>query len=80
LGLVIYPLVLIVLIWPFGPPSLRLVVTLAAAVFFASTAVMRREPDSETVTLWENVWAAVGILAVALAVGGSLLAFVLGAG
>ncbi len=80
LGLIIYPLVLIVIIWPLGPPSLRLAVVVAAIVFFASGAVMCKDPESETMTVWENAWAAAGIASIAVAIGGSLAAFVLGPG
>ncbi len=80
LGLIIYPLVLIVIIWPFGPPSLRLAVVIAAIVFFASSAMMRKDPDAETMTVGENAWAAAGIASIAVAIGGSLAAFVLGPG
>ena len=50
LGLIIYPLVLIVIIWPLGPPSLRWLVAAAAVVYFASTAVMRKDPEAEAMS------------------------------
>ena len=80
LGLIIYPLVLIVIIWPLGPPSLRWLVDAAAVVYFASTAVMRKDPEAEAMSTWENVCAAAGIASIAVAIGGSLAAFILGPG
>ena len=77
LGLVVYPLAIAVVVWPLGPPLLRVLVAVAAVLFAVSSTIMKKEPGGE-MNAWENAWAAVGLGSVAVAIGGGLAAIVLG--